>query len=157
MEKIKIGKIVNTHGIKGELKVAYEDEQLFEKAMDIYINFGTEFVEYNINTIRKHKNHLLITIGKYSNINQVLQYKGCDIYAIKNNDDVYISDLTSYFVVSDNKDLGRVKQIISNGAQDILVLENGCMIPFVDEFVKEIDEDNSQIKVSLIDGMCNED
>ncbi len=157
MEKIKIGKIVNTHGIKGELKVAFDDSLLFEKGMNIFIKVRNDYMEYTINSLRMHKNHLLITIGDYTNINEVLKYKSCDIYANRDNDEVYISDLVGYEVIENGKVVSEVEEIINNGAQDILVLKNEIMIPYVDEFVKEIDDVNNCIKVELIEGMYNED
>lgn len=157
MEKIKIGKIVNTHGIKGELKVAFDDVSLFQKGMTIFIKTRTDFIEYTLNTMRVHKNHMLITIGEYNNINDVLKYKTCDVYAIRSEDEVYMSDLTQYTVVSDGKEIGKVSEIITNGAQDIIVLDNGVMIPYVDAFVNNVDDENNLIDVTLIEGMCDED
>ena len=76
MTLIKIGKIVNTHGIKGELrllsKFPYKDK-VFINNMKIYINKKDEEI---INTYRKHKNFDMITLKGYNNINEVLKYKG---------------------------------------------------------------------------------
>ncbi len=157
MEKVKIGKIVNTHGIKGELKVAFEDQMLFEKGMELFIKVRSDYVAYTVKTMRMHKNHLLITIGDYTNINDVLKYKSCDVYAVRSEDDVYLSDLVDYAVVENEKTLGTVVEITNNNAQDIIVLDNGMMIPYVDAFVKTVDEHHKVITVQLIEGMYNED
>ncbi len=156
MDKKRIGKIVNTHGIKGELKVATDDDSLFASNETIYIKVRNDFVEYNIKSVRKHKNHLLIMIGEYDNINQVLKYKGLDVYAAK-GEELYFSDLIGYRVVNAEVKIGNVEEIINNNAHDILVLDSGVMIPYVDAFIKEIDETDEVITVELIEGMDNED
>ena len=75
MKLIKIGKIVNTHGIKGELrllsKFPYKDK-VFIKNMPIYINKEEKEI---INTYRKHKNFDMITLDGYTNINEVLKLR----------------------------------------------------------------------------------
>lgn len=90
MELIKIGKIVNTHGIKGELrllsKFPYKDK-VFINNMKIYID--KKDIEV-INTYRKHKNFDMITLKGYSNINEVLKYKGKNVYV--NKEDIILND-----------------------------------------------------------------
>ena len=88
MKLIKIGKIVNTHGIKGELrllsKFPYKDK-VFIKNMIIYINKENKEI---INTYRKHKNFDMITLNGYTNINEVLKYKGKNVYV--DSDDIQL-------------------------------------------------------------------
>lgn len=156
MKKIKVGKIVNTHGIKGELKVAFSDIDLFEKKMTIYIETRNEMKPFSLTDFRIHKNHLLIKLDDYNNINDVELYKTLDIYIDADEDEVYYSDLIGYSVVSDKK-IGVVKDIINNTAQDIFVLDNGIMIPYVDAFIKEINDDEKVININVIDGLIDED
>lgn len=65
MELIKIGKIVNTHGIKGELRILSKfpyKEKIFIKNMKLYID--KKDIE-TINTYRKHKNFDMVTFTIY--------------------------------------------------------------------------------------------
>ena len=83
MELIKIGKIVNTHGIKGELRILSKfpyKEKIFIKNMKLYID--KKDIE-TINTYRKHKNFDMVTFTGYTNINEVLKYKGKNVYVNK--------------------------------------------------------------------------
>ena len=72
---IFIGNIVNTHGIKGELRIIsdfkYKD-RVFLNNRRIYI--GEEHIEEVINTYRRHKIFDMVTLKGYDNINQVLKY-----------------------------------------------------------------------------------
>lgn len=158
MKKIKVGKIVNTHGIKGELKVSFDDLDLFVKDMSIFIEVKKEYIEFNLTDFRVHKNHLLIKLNDYNNINDVEKYKGNDVYIDREEDEVYYSDLIGYTVLdANNKEYGKVENIINNNAHDIFVLENNKMIPYVDEFIVEIDDENTKIIINVIEGLFDED
>ena len=81
MNYILIGKIVNTHGIKGELRIIsdfpYKD-RVFKNNFNIYI--GKDKINEVINTYRHHKIFDMITLKNYNNINEVLKYKGSLVY-----------------------------------------------------------------------------
>ncbi|MFV0424786.1 MAG: ribosome maturation factor RimM [Bacilli bacterium] len=157
MNKIKIGKIINTHGIKGELKVAFDDIDLFKKNMTVYIETKTDVLEFILTDFRIHKNHLLIKIGNFNNINEVEKYKACDLYAERDEDVVYYSDLIEYDVYDkENNYYGKVVKIINNNAHDILVIDNNVMIPYVDEFINEIDDSQNKIYINVIEGLFDE-
>lgn len=156
---INIGKLVNTHGIKGEVKIIsnfkYKDE-VFKKNNIIYINDK----EYIIETHRKHQKFDLLTFKNYENINDVLDLKGSAIY-IKREDykfeGILNEDLYGKKVYDKDKYIGNLKEIINNKNQELLVIENNnktYLVPYVDEFVKEINED---IKLDLIKGLIDED
>ena len=104
MTLIKIGKIVNTHGIKGELrllsKFPYKDK-VFINNMNIYINKKDEEV---INTYRRHKNFDMITLKGYNNINEVLKYKGKYVYVndsdIKLDNNKYLDEFSKHNMIA---------------------------------------------------------
>ncbi len=154
--KIELGKIVNTHGIKGELKVAFSDESLFEKGLEIHIAVKGEYVLEIVKSFRIHKNHMLVVLKGYDNINDVLKYKGNTIFIEREEEENYTSDLLNYKVEENGILIGNVKEILANSMQQIIVLDNGIMIPYVDEFIKDFDDDRKVIVVELIEGMRNE-
>ena len=84
MNYIYIGKIVNTHGLKGEVRILsnfkYKDK-VFIKNMNIYI--GKDKKKEAINSYRPHKNFDMICMNGYNNINDVLKYKGSLVYVLK--------------------------------------------------------------------------
>ena len=76
MEYIYIGKIVNTHCIKGELRLLSDFEKkdrVFKSGINIFI--GKEKQSETIKTYRHHKQFEMITLEGYTNINEVLKYK----------------------------------------------------------------------------------
>ena len=156
---INIGKLVNTHGIKGEVKIIsnfkYKDE-VFKKNNIIYINDK----DYKIKTHRKHQKFDLLTFENYENINDVLELKGCLIYIKREYytfEGILNEDLYGKKVYDKDKYIGNLKEVINNKNQELFVIEKDkktYLVPYVDEFVKEINED---IKLDLIKGLIDED
>ena len=91
MKYVLIGKIVNTHGLKGEVRILssfkYKD-RIFKKGMKVYI--GKDKVCEEINSYRYHKIFDMITMNGYNDINQILKYKG--EYIFVNKEDIKLED-----------------------------------------------------------------
>ena len=161
MEYIKLGKIVNTHGIKGEVRILSnfkEKELVYKKGFFIYI--GDDKIEEVINTYRIHKNFDMITLDGIDDINNVLKYKGLDVYI--NREDlqgvIFDEDYIGLDVYTD-KFIGKLTDILK-GYEDILVIENEnkrYLVPKVDYFIKKIDFDNKKIYINEIKGLLDED
>lgn len=161
MNLIKIGKIVNTHGIKGELrllsKFPYKD-MVFIKGMIIYIDKDSKEV---INSYRKHKNFDMITLEGYNNINEVLKYKGKNVYVdsndIKLDNDKYLDEeLIGLSVIYENMERGIITNI---ERYDKTVLFNikgktqEYLIPYNDNLIDNIDMKNKKIFIKDIKGL----
>ena len=167
MEQVIIGQIVNTHGIKGELKVKSSTdfiEERFQKNAHVFIENHGKMIEMVVLSHRFHKGHVLVTFQGYQDINLVEQYKGCLLYADKNTelldeDEYYVGDLIGCDVYDHQQYIGQVSDVQLYDHHDILVVQGKqkMMIPYVDAFVKEVDIDKKRIDVALIEGFYDED
>lgn len=159
MEYIYIGKIVNTHGIKGEVRIISDFEykdKVFVKGMILYLNKKQQL---KINTYRVHKNYDMVTFVGINDINEVLPFKGDNVYIDKNSiiiDGYFDEDLIGMTVIGDNIEIGKVEKIIKNKAHKIIVVSGNKMIPYVDEYIKDIDINNKTININLIKGLIDE-
>lgn len=155
-----IGKIINTHGIKGEVKVEpYTfDKNRFSKLKSVFV--GDDLEEFFIKKVRVN-DFVFLTFTGYENINDVLYLKGSEIYIRDEDrlelkdDQYYISDLIGKEVYdTENNYIGLVKDILEYPANDIFIVEGKdkeiYQIPGVKEFIKKID---STITIKLIEGM----
>ena len=153
-----IGNLVNTHGIKGEVRIIsdfkYKD-LIFKPNNYIYINNE----KLKIKTYRKHKNYDMVTFENYNDINDVLKFKGSKVY-INKPDFTFPGPLNEELygkkVYDKDKYIGTLEKIINNGGGELLVVKGKkeYLIPYVDEFVKDIDEN---IELNLIKGFIDED
>ncbi len=169
MQAVQVGKIVNTHGIKGMLKV-----YPYTNSADDFVHFKTLYIDsdlttaLNITQIKQHKNTLIIKFKQFDNINDVLHLKNTVLYAKKSDvdqqldeDEYYIEDLMGLTVI-DNHDkvLGVVKAFRDGAKQIVLEIDHAghvWYLPFVDAFVEEVDLAKRQLRVSLIEGIYSED
>lgn len=161
-EFIYIGKIVNTHGIKGEIRILSDFEKkdkVFINGMPIYI--GRKKEREVITSYRHHKNFEMITMEGYNDINEVLRYKGLYVYVkkedLKLEEGEYLeSDLIGLTVIVDNNEKGIVTDIRDSGHNKFLVIsykEKEVFIPYQKEFIAGIFIKENKIVITPIKGM----
>ncbi len=162
MEKIRIGKIVNAVGLKGEVKVYnYSDSpDIYETTDSIYV----EDIVRHIESVRLQKNTVILKLSGISDRNQAEAAKGKELYITEADlpelpeDQYYVRDIIGMDVKEENGNvLGIVTDVLQNTAQDIFEIErsNGkkLLLPNVDEFVLDINADEREIRVRLIEGL----
>lgn len=164
---ISIGKVLNFHGIKGEVKVGYTKgkEDRLENIRSVYININGEDRLYTIETLRFHKQNALIKFKEINSINEVETIKGLDIKisrADANNslkeDEFFISDLIGLQVInSDEEKIGEIINIGSNGVAEILEIKDGNekthLVPFVKELVPFVSLKDKVVIINDIEGL----
>lgn len=163
MNYIYIGDIVNTHGIKGEVKILSHfkyKSNVFIKETPLYI--GNEKTKLIIKSYRKHKIFDMVTFVGIDDINEVLKYKGEPVYIDKNEvkiDGILNEELIDMDVYDEDSFIGKVTDILNNGVYDILVIENNnnkSLVPNISEFIKKIDINTKRIDIDKIEGLINE-
>src|SRR5574344_424459 len=82
---ISVGKILNFHGIQGEAKVGYSKNQegFFSELKSVFVQKNGSYLELNIENIRFNKGIAIVKFKGISDINDILQYKGCLIFVEK--------------------------------------------------------------------------
>lgn len=159
-ELIYIGEIIGTFGIKGELKVFPESDFIdyrFRKGALVKIGSKKEKLEVEITSMRIHKNNVLITINNWNDINLVEKYVGSKVYADAADEpplleEEYEADALIGLEVLDekNNNIGVVKDFIEVPQGYIMEIDDGkqgILIPFVDEFIIDVNDENIVVKV----------
>lgn len=150
MKYIFIGRIVNTHALKGEVRIVSDFEfkdRIFKENTLLYIgeNKDKEIIE----TYRKHKQFDMVKFKGIDYINDVLKYKGSKVYigeSILNlkDDEILISELINMDVYNDNKYVGRITEYRSDNGNNMLRVNNK-LIPYNKDFITKIDKENKSI------------
>ncbi len=163
MDFIYVGEIVNTHGIKGEVRIISDfkyKKEIFKKNFRLYV--GNLKKELIINTYRIHKIYDMVTFIGINDINDVLDYKGQKVYINRADlkiDGILDEDIIGLDAISKEKNIGVVVDILKSKAHDILVVEknnNRNLIPYINEFIEKIDLKNKKIYIKEIEGLLNE-
>lgn len=165
-----VGKIVNTHGIKGEVRVisvTNHPEERYKKGSQLEW-FGQDGEQQTliVESHRVHKSFDLVSFKNHANINYVEKYVGGQL-AIEENllDDnleeheYYIFEIIGLEVVDaeTGEKIGTVKEVLSPGANDVWVVKRhkkkDLLLPYIESVVHKIDLDNHQVKVTVLEGL----
>lgn len=159
-----MGKIVNTHGIRGELKIQpwCDDPELFRELEYFYIDNR----RYEIKKTRLHKNCIIALVEGITSINEAELLKNRvvtierEVLGTLPEGTYYIADLEDLEVrTGDGRALGRIDEVIKTGSNDVYVLkETGgkpILIPVIDEVVKEVNIDEGYVVVELLKGLID--
>ncbi|KAA8373880.1 ribosome maturation factor RimM [Leuconostoc carnosum] len=165
----KVGTIVNTHGIRGEVKImAITDfpENRFKKGVELQIETKQGLVPLTVQSSRLHKNMWLVLFEGITNINEIEKYKTDDIYVASDErqeleDDEYYYDeiIDSQVVDLTGNVIGIVSEIMTTGANDVWVVKRegqpDALIPMIDDVVKSVDVDNKLITIDALEGLLD--
>ena len=165
--QIEIGKIVNTHGLKGECKIFSNTdflEERFAVGNVLHLKYGKEELALEVASFRVHKGCALVSFVNKQDINLIEMYKGCSLFI--NEDELHeLEDNEAYFyqlidcvVIDEQKNhIGVVSDVLETAAHDILRIkrenDKDVLVPYVDRFIIDADLDKKVIVVSLIEGM----
>lgn len=160
MDKVYIGKVVNTHGIKGEVKIL-SDFPYKDKVFSIGNNLIIDDKLYEIKSYRVHKGFDMVTLDEYTNINDVLFLMKKNVYFDKgllklDDDEILDEDLINYEVLTKDGKRGIIKEIFkASESNKILRVDIGreILIPFNSPMIKKIDKIEKEIIIELIEGM----
>ena len=160
-DKFEIGKIVNTFGIKGEVKITpYTDNvQQFKKLKNIYVND----TKMEIESAKFQKNTVILKLKGVDDMSSAEDLRGKLIKVDRSTKKLpegtyYIVDLIGLGVYTDEGNLlGTLKDIYNTGANDIYTVETidgkEILLPSIKEVIKEIDLENNRIIVQILKGL----
>lgn len=160
MEKVYVGKVVSTHGIKGEIRIL-SDFQFKEKVFVVGKELIIDDEVYVIKSYRRHKNFEMVTLNEYKDINEVLFLMKKKVYFDKekldlNNKEVLDDELVTYQVLTTDKKEGIIKEIFLASPENKIMrvqLDREILIPLKSPMIKEISKEKKLVIIELISGM----
>lgn len=156
MEYVKIGVVVNTHGLKGTLKVkSFTDfkEERYKKNTTLYILYRNEYIPVIVNNYKTVKGLEYINFIEFDNINDCEKYKGSELFISQEEihelgeDEFYFEELIGMKVYG-NELIGVVTDVRDVPQGELLEVNKdgkNILIPFQKEFVKSVDKDTNKI------------
>ena len=159
-EYLEAGKIINTFGVRGELKVQpWSDTVDFLKQFDTVYIGGRPVAVVNV---RVHQRNVLLTLEGVNDLDAALPYKN-KVIEVRRDDvqelegELFVADLIGLDARSADTGevFGKVSDILAYPAQDLYEVKGDrtCLIPDVPDFVKEINEEEGYISFVLLEGM----
>ncbi|MEH7349829.1 ribosome maturation factor RimM [Gottfriedia acidiceleris] len=166
---LNVGKIVNTHGVRGEVRVISRTdfpEKRYVKGNILYFFKENEStpIELIVTSHRVHKNFDLLTFEGYESLNSVeplkngiLKITEDQLHELDKNEYYYHEIIGCVVETIDGEEIGKIKEILSPGANDVWVIQRkgqkDALIPYIEQIVKEIDVENKKVKIELMEGL----
>ena len=168
--RLKVGKIVNTHSLKGEVKVISStdfEEERFKKGSKLLITRGNQLIrEVVVQSYRNHKNFLLVKFEGIDSVEEAEKLKNLQIKIDSDEvgkleeNEFYFHEIIGCQVFDENdRNLGEIIDILTPGANDVWVIkgENGkeILIPYIEDVVKKIDITNKKVNIEVMEGLID--
>ena len=166
MDLLEVGKIINTHGLRGEVKVAAwtDTPDVFEDLSTVYIKNKNEYTPLTVGSVKYQKNNLIVKFRELSDINEAEPLKNSVLYAERSElgeleeGVYYIADLIGITVKKDSGEvIGKIKDVMQTGANDIYVVARKDMkdllIPVLPDVVLSVDIEAKEAVVHLLEGL----
>jgi 16S rRNA processing protein RimM len=163
-----VGKLVNTHGLRGEVRVLsttdFPDER-FQKGSELYLFHPSlsQPVKLTVASRRSHKDFEIISFQGYPTINDVEKFKGGELKISEEqlmeleDDEYYIHQLVGCEVFTDEGELlGKIVDVLQPGANDVWVVKGKrgeILLPFIDDCIKEVDIEGKRVVCHLMEGL----
>ena len=158
MEYVCIGKLVNTHGIKGEVKLLsnfeYKDKA-FVVGMNFYI--GEDKEKVTVNSYRHHKVFDMVTFKEYNYINDVLKFKNKLVYVLKpdlalDNNSILDREYIGMNAYYEGVLVGKVNDIINNNGYKLMLIGTKY-VPFNKEFISSVSVTKNELILKNVEGL----
>ena len=161
---LECGKIINTHGIDGAVKLESwcDSPDILADLERVFIKEGNTYKQYDVLRASVFKQFVIAKLDGVKDIDAAQALVGTVIYAAREDfelgeGDYFIADLIGLDIIDadSGKVLGKLREVINRGASDIYVIDTPDgerMMPAVEEFVDRVDLDRG-IYVRPIEGM----
>ncbi|BAQ10492.1 16S rRNA processing protein RimM [Bacillus sp. OxB-1] len=171
MNYFNVGKIVNTHGIRGEVRVISRTDFPEERyapgnELALFMPGSKTPIPLIVASHRQHKNFDLLTFENHPNINDVEKYRD----GILKVSDEQLGDLEEgefYYhevigctvFTTEGVEIGTVTEILETGANDVWTVTPAQgkphYIPYIEDVVKEVDVDEKRIVIEPMEGLLS--
>lgn len=172
-EWLNVGKIVNTHGLQGEVRVISKTdfkEQRYSTGNVLYIfDKNKKQIPVTVQSWRQHKQFDLVSFEGYDNVNEVEIFKDCllkvrasDLDDVLEEGEFYYHEIVGMEVFTEGGDeVGKIKEILSPGANDVWVVQppgegKEILIPYIDSVVKKVDKKKNSVTITPMEGLLDE-
>jgi 16S rRNA processing protein RimM len=166
-----VGKIVNTHGIRGEVRVISKTDFPKERyktgnVLYLFLPKSNTPIELTVKSHRTHKNFNLLTFEGYENINDVEKFRDGILKITESQqseleeDEYYYHEIIGCLVATTaGEEIGKVSEILSPGANDVWVVKGKggkeFYIPYIKDVVKKVDVKEKVVLIEPMEGLLS--
>lgn len=167
-ERLQVGVISSTHGVRGEVKVfpTTDDVTRFKKLKEVILVTGKTEKVLKISSVKFFKQFAILKFDGIDTLNDVEVYKGASLFVDRKNavklqkDEYFIADLIDLEVVDEQENkLGTLIDVMQTGANDVYIVKNDegkeLLFPAIKECILNIDFKAKKMTVHVMDGLLD--
>ena len=176
--EFKIGEIVDSHGVRGEVKIypTTDDVKRYKKLKECELRTKKgERVTLHFQQVKFFKQYAIVKFQEINDMDKALSYKHAELYVDREHaaplyeDEFYVADLIGIEVYDEESKLGTLKEVLFTGANDVYVVElandrvipgdekhkpqKEVLIPAIKDCILSIDIENERMNVKLLNGL----
>ncbi|MVO99184.1 ribosome maturation factor RimM [Paenibacillus lutrae] len=165
-----VGTIVNTHGLRGELKIVphtdFPEQRYADGSKLIIEDAKGKHIPVTVKTSRLHKNMYIVQFKEFANINEVESLKGSLLKVEERylddleDDEYYYHEIIGCRVVTEEgEELGLIQEILTPGANHVWVVgrpnKKQLLLPVIDDVVLDVNVKDKIVTVHLLEGLLD--
>ena len=164
---LQVGAILDTHGLRGEVKVfpTTDDPSRYDDLEEVeLLTKEGKYIHMEVEHVRYFKNLVIVKFKHYDNINDIEQYKKCNLYVTRENaveldeDEYFVADLIGLTAKSDEgEELGTLTDVLTTGANDVYVIKGAdgeeLLVPAIHDCVQEVNVEGGYVILHLLPGL----
>lgn len=169
MDFLEVGKIINTHGLRGEVKIVTWTDypEVFEEIGSVFVKTKAEEKKMTIKNVKYQKNNIIVKFAELDSIEDAEKYKNAVLFADRDSlgelpeGVYYIADLVDCAVFEENGDkIGVLVDVFSTGSNDVYDIKRedkkNLLVPIIDGVLKSVDIENKKITIKIPEGLEDE-
>ncbi|TCM98925.1 16S rRNA processing protein RimM [Paenibacillus sp. BK033] len=166
-----VGKLVNTHGLRGEVKVLPQTdfaETRFASGSKLSLQHpdSGQKLEVEVTGAREHKGMFILKLKGFYDINEAEKYKGWtlkiaeeELDQLEDGEYYYHEIMGCRVLTEDGEELGTISEILRPGANDVWVVDmpkkKQLLLPVIDDVLLKVDVANKTVTVRLLEGLIS--
>lgn len=168
MEFLEVGKIINTHGLRGEVKVVTwtDSPEVFETLKNVVAKMRSGDVTLSIKSVKYQKNNIIVKFGEIDSIEEAEKLKNAVLSASRDElgelpeGVYYIADLVGCEVFDESGKIGALSDVFTAGASDVYDIKRdgkkNLLVPIIDGVLKNVDIGGKRIDIKIPEGLEDE-
>lgn len=168
MNLLEVGKIINTHGLRGEVKIVTwtDSPEVFEELEFVVAKMRGEETRLDIKNIKYQKNNIIVAFSQLTSIEEAEKLKNAVLLVPREElgelpeGVYYIADLIGCEVLDNNGKIGDLVDVFSTGSNDVYDIKRegkkNLLVPIIDGVLQSVDIDSKKIVIEIPKGLEDE-
>ena len=168
MDFLEVGKIINTHGLRGEVKIVTwtDSPEVFEELTFVIAKMRGVETRLDLKNIKYQKNNIIASFSQLTSIEEAEKLKNAVLLVPREElgelpeGVYYIADLIGCEVFDKNGKIGDLADVFGTGSNDVYDIKRegkkNLLVPIIDGVLENVDIENKKIIIEIPKGLEDE-